>query len=86
MKSKISKKEAEKKIQDFFKEITSKDPKEIKKIRKLAMNKKIPLKELRKTFCKHCHNPHVEPSIRIRNDKIRMTCENCDKKSRWKVK
>jgi len=86
MKSKISKKEAEKEIQDFFKDITSKDPKEIKKIKKLAMSKKIPLKELRKTFCKHCHNPHVEPSIRIRNDKIRITCENCDKKSRWKVK
>ncbi|MBL7059086.1 hypothetical protein ISS08_01405 [Candidatus Pacearchaeota archaeon] len=86
MNKKISKKEAENEIHEFFKDILNKNPKEIKKIRRLAMNKKIPLKELRKTFCKHCDNPHVEPSIRIKNDKLRITCENCDKKSRWKIK
>ena len=85
MDKKISKKEIHKHIEEFFKEILKKTPKEIKKIKKLAMSKKIPLGELRKTFCKHCHSPYTEPSIRIKNDKLTIICENCEKKSGWKI-
>ncbi len=85
MKKKISKKEAKKQIEEFFQYLPSKSPKEVKKIKKLAMSHKIPLKDKRKLFCKKCMNPYQMPSIRIRNDKIRITCDNCEYKSRWKV-
>ena len=45
---KISKTQAKEIIENFFKNIKNKTPKEIKKIKKLAMRKNIPLKEKRK--------------------------------------
>ena len=43
------------------------------------------LKEKRKLFCKKCLNPYQMPSIRIKNDKLTISCENCEYKSRWKI-
>jgi len=87
VKQKTSKTEIENKIKDFFQEIKDKSPKEIKKIKKLAMNRKISLKERRKLFCKYCLNPYSgKEKIRI-NKRMKMTnCNNCEKISRWKIK
>jgi RNase P subunit RPR2 len=87
MKNKLSKKQAQEKIQEFFKVMKNKTPKEIKKIKRIAMKHKIPLKEKRKLFCNKCLNAYSgKEKIRIK-DKIKsITCENCKKISRWKVK
>jgi len=82
---KLSKTEAKKQIENFFKNIKNKSQKEIEKIKKLAMSKKIPLKEKRKLFCKKCLSPYKNPKIRIKNKIKSITCENCGYISRWKV-
>jgi len=84
MKKSLSKTEAENKINEFFCCIKEKTPKEVKKIKRLAMSYNIKLREKRKLFCQKCFHPFVGPSIRIKNDLITMTCENCEHKARWK--
>lgn len=84
MKKTLSKTEAEKQIEEFFHHIKEKKPQEIKKMQRLAMSYKIKLGERKKTFCKKCLHPYIEPSIRIKNDRITLTCENCGKVVRWK--
>ncbi len=86
MKKKISKTEAKEQIENFFENINEKSPKEIKKIKRLAMKYNISLKEKRKLFCKNCLSPHKNPSIRIKNGFIRINCGNCDYTSKWKIK
>jgi RNase P subunit RPR2 len=83
---KISKLEAEKEIKDFFEDIENKSSKEIKKIKKLAMSQNIPLKELRKKFCKKCYSAFGNSKARIK-DRMKITeCKNCGYTSRWKIK
>jgi len=82
---KILKTDAEKQIKEFFKDVKSKSPKQIKKIKKFAMSKNISLKQLRKTFCKKCLNPYNKPKIRIKNKIKTILCKNCGKVSRWKI-
>jgi len=87
MKTKLSKTEAQEKIKEFFKNIKNKTPKEIKKIKKIAMNKKIPLKEKRKLFCEKCLNHYSgNEKIRIRKIMKSVECKNCGYIARWKVK
>jgi len=86
MKKTISKTEAKQQIEEFFEDIKSKSPEEVQKIKKLAMKYKIPLKDKRKLFCKNCLNPHKNPSIRVKNDLIRINCGECNYTSRWKIK
>ena len=83
----ISKKDAEKIIEDFFLDIKNKTSKEIKKIKALAMNKKILLKEKRKLFCKFCLAPYSgKEKIRIKKEMKSVECKNCGEINRWKVK
>jgi RNase P subunit RPR2 len=86
MKKKISKTEAQKQIEEFFSNIQEKKAKEVKKIKRLAMTHNIKLGEKRKTFCKACYKPYIGPSIKIKNNMIRIGCEFCGSISRWKVK
>lgn len=86
MKKNISKTEAREQIEEFFKDIKNKSLKEIRKIKKVAMNYKIPLEEKRKLFCKKCLTPYKNSKTRIKNKIIIKTCENCWKVSRWKIK
>jgi RNase P subunit RPR2 len=83
---KISKTELEKQIINFFEDIKNKSAKEVKKIKKLAMSKNIPLKDLRKKFCKKCFAPFGNSKIRIKNGMKIIECKNCGKISRWKMK
>jgi len=86
MKKNLSKTEATKQIQEFFKNIETKTPREIKKIKRLAMSYNIKLKEKRKLFCKKCLNPFINPKIKIKNKIKIVRCENCGNTSRWKIK
>ena len=86
MKKTLSKTDVEKQVEEFFLKIIDKTPKEVKKIKRLAMAYSIKLGEKRKTFCKKCFMPYKDASIRIKNGLITMTCGNCKNKSRWKVK
>jgi len=83
---KISKSDSERQIKEFFEDIENKSPKEIEKMKKIAMSHNIQLKELRKKFCKKCFKTYQNPGIRIKNDIISLTCETCGYKSRWKIK
>jgi len=85
MKKKLSKTEAKKNVENFFKIIKNKDLEDIKKIKKLAMMHNITLKEKRKSFCKKCMNPYKNPKIRIKNKIKIITCENCGYIARWKL-
>ena len=51
---KTTKSKVEKEINEFFKDIKNKNPKEVKKIKRLAMHYNIKLGDKRKTFCKKC--------------------------------
>ncbi len=80
----LSKTEAEREIREFFLDIKEKTPKEIKKIKKLAMSYNIPLKESRKKFCKKCCSPKLK--IKGVKKKVKtVECENCGKLMRWKI-
>ena len=84
---KISKTEAEKQINEFFSDVKNKTPKEIKKIKEIAMSKNFPLKEKRKLFCKYCLAPFSgKEKIRIKNKIKSVECLKCKKVSRWKTK
>lgn len=86
MNKKISKTEVLNQINEFFQNIKEKIPKEIKKIKKLAMNHNIHLKEKRKLFCKKCFFPYKNSKIRIKNKIKSISCENCKNIARWKIK
>ena len=77
MKKTISKAEAKEQIKEFFEDIKDKSPKDVKKIKKLAMSHKIPLKDKRKLFCNKCMSPHKDPSIRVKKGLIRIK-KNCN--------
>lgn len=83
---KISKTETKKQIQKFFSDIKNKSFKEVKKIKKLAMRNNIPLKKLRKKFCKKCFAPYKNPRTRIKNKIKSVTCRKCGYVSRWRMK
>ena len=97
----ISKKDAERMIEDFFLDIKNKNSrfsqarsgqtkslaKQVKKIKSLAMNKKISLKNKRKFFCKKCLTPYSgNEKIRIKNKIKNIECTNCGEINRWKIK
>ncbi|MBT96586.1 MAG: hypothetical protein QF567_01110 [Candidatus Pacearchaeota archaeon] len=84
---KISKQEAEKQIKEFFSNIKNRSPKEVKKIKKIAMSYNFPLKSLRKLFCKKCYVVFNRDNfkIRIKNNKKVITCLDCNYLSRWKL-
>ncbi len=83
---KISKTKAKERISEFFKDIKSKSPKAVNKIKKIAMSHNLPLKENRKLFCKRCFAIYKTPKTRIKNKTKVVTCENCGAISRWKLK
>lgn len=86
VKTKISKTDAKEKIDKFFLEIKNKSPKEILKIKKLAMSKNISLKKYKTFFCSSCLNPYTgSEKIRIKNGFKTITCPNCRKIKRIKI-
>lgn len=86
MKTNPSKTEIKEQIEKFFEDIKNKIPKEVRKIKKLAMSQKIPLKKSRKKFCKKCLAPYTgKEKIRIKKGIKSVECDNCKKISRWRI-
>ncbi len=85
MKKELSKGQIKKEIENFFSIIKNKNPKEIKKAKKLAMKYKFPLKEKRKFFCKKCYSAYRNPKLKIKKGFKKIICENCGSQSRWKL-
>ena len=81
----LSKTEARKQIQEFFEDTKNKTPKAVKKIKKLAMNHNISLKENKKLFCKKCLTPYQNSKIRIKNKIKSITCNKCGYINKWKI-
>lgn len=82
---KLSKTEAKKEIEDFFEDIKNKSPKEIKKIKKLAMKQSVKLGNLRKKFCRKCYSPDLK--IKSMKKRIKtIECKKCNSLMRWKIK
>ena len=87
MKKTISKSEAKKQIEEFFENLKGKSAKDVRKIKRLAMKYKIPLKEKRKLFCKKCLSPYSgTEKIKIKNKIKSIECKKCGYISRWKIK
>ena len=82
---KLSKTEARQEVEEFFKNIRDKTPKEIKKIKKFAMNYNLPLKGKRKLFCKKCFHPLGESKVRIKKGMKIIECRTCGHVGRWKI-
>ena len=81
----ISKTEAKKQIDEFFKNIKHKTKEDVKKIKKLAMSHNIKLGDKRKLFCKKCLSPLTNSSISINHGFITAICGGCSYKNRWKL-
>ena len=80
---KLIKTEAEKEIRKYFSRQLS--PKEVKKIKRLAMKHNIKLGKLRKKFCKKCFSTGLKVKS-IKNKMKTVECRNCGQISRWKIK
>ena len=84
MKTKLSKKQAEEKIEEFFLDIKSKNPEQIRKIKRLAMHYNIKLGDKRRKFCKFCYSPRLKVK-RIKHKIKVVECEDCKRIMRWRV-
>lgn len=80
---KLTKNEAEEEIKKAFSKKLS--PKEIKKIKRLAMKHNIKLGALRKKFCKKCYSTELRVKSVKKGMKI-VECKNCGQIMRWKLK
>jgi len=85
-KDKISKTEAKETIDKFFFDIKNKSQKEVLKIKKLAMSKRISLNKYKRLFCSSCLQPYSgSEKIRIKNGFKTIECSNCGKIKRIKI-
>ena len=84
MKTKLTKKEVEEKIISFFnkRDFT---PKELKKIKRLAMKFNIKLTPYKRLFCKACLNP-LAGKIRISKEYKIVECKSCKTKNKVRIK
>ena len=85
MEKKLSRKEAEKLIEDYFSN-KNLDKEKTRKIKRLAMKHNIKLKKYRKRFCKKCYSDTGKVKSRINNGYKTTECVECGFKSRWKIK
>mgnify|MGYP001447156459 CR=1 FL=1 len=86
MKTKSSKQEIKQKINEIFS--NKPNPKQIKKAKRLAMNKNIKIGNLRKKFCKKCYSlfDSKNSEIKIKKGLKIIKCKNCKYLSRYKLK
>ena len=85
MKNKMSKTGAKKIVEEFFSKIKGKSSKDVKKIKKLAMNQNITLGIKKRLYCSKCLHPYIEPGIRIKRGFVNTCCEFCNHIARWKL-
>jgi RNase P subunit RPR2 len=84
MKKKLNKKEALKKVDDFFKS-NRLDAKDIKKIKRFCMSYNIKLGVYRKRFCKKCFSDLRICKVKISKNYKTVKCEKCGMENRWRL-
>lgn len=82
---KTIKNQARLEIKQFFGNLKCKSPKEVKKIRRLAMKHNIKLGTLRKKFCKKCFSTDLKIKS-VKNKTKTVQCKDCKNIMRWKIK
>lgn len=83
MKTNLSKTEAKAKIEEFFKN-KDLDKEKLRKIRRLAMKFKIPLKEKRRRFCKKCKT-QLKGQIRLTKTHKTIICKECGFRNKFRI-
>lgn len=84
MKTSLSKTQAREKIEEFFKQEEF-EPKEVKKIKRLAMKFRISLKDKRKEFCKKCYSK-LKGKIRVNKIHKSVECKSCNYLNKFLIK
>jgi len=79
---KMNKKQAEEKINEFFKEKHNKE--EVRKIKKISMRYRIKLKDLRKKFCSKCFSMKLKFK-KVKGNRKTVECLECGNLMRWKI-
>ncbi len=79
-----SKKLAQGKIEDFFRQ-DELDSEGVKKIKILAMQYNIKLGKHRKRFCKNCYYDLKRGKIRITKNYKIIECQKCGNKNKFKI-
>ena len=83
MKTDITKKEAKKRIKEFFSRENF-EANETKKIKRLAMKFNIKLRDYRKLFCKKCYRK-LRGKMKIDKKYNMVKCENCNFMNRLRI-
>ncbi len=83
MKKTLSKQEVQNRIDEIFKKLYF-TPKELKKIKRLAMKYKIKLKDKRKRFCKKCLS-QLKGKTRISKTHKTIVCQICNYRNKFKL-
>ena len=83
MRTSLNKTQAKEKIDSFFQK-PSFTPEEMRKIKRLAMKFKIPLKQYKKQFCKKCLS-QLKGNIRITKSHKTIICDNCLYRNKFKI-
>lgn len=83
----ISKKEIEERVKKFFSNDGEIDSEDVRKIRRLAMSRKIRLGEYRKRFCSKCYSDlDKNGKVRISRGYKVVECLKCGNVRKWKLK
>ena len=87
MKIKLTKKEAQEKIKEFFNQKEELDSKYVKKMKRLAMRHNIKLGIFRRRFCKKCFSDlkHNSGKIRITKTHKIVECGRCGFRNGWRI-
>jgi RNase P subunit RPR2 len=85
MKSKLTRKEAQEKIDSFFTQKKELNPLYVKKIKRLAMKYNIKLGVHRRRFCKKCYSDLKKGKIRITKTHKIIECPNCKERNRFRA-
>jgi RNase P subunit RPR2 len=83
MRDLITKTEAKKRIEQYFSK-NDLNPKETKKIKKLAMQYRIRLREERKRFCRKCFRDLMDGKVKISKTQKTVICK-CGFVNKWKI-
>lgn len=79
---KMNKKQAEEKINLFFREKHSKE--DVRKIKKISMRYRIKLKDFRKKFCNRCFSMNLK-FRKVKGNRKTVECSDCGNLMRWKI-
>ncbi|MGV8142494.1 MAG: hypothetical protein ACP5NS_02545 [Candidatus Pacearchaeota archaeon] len=83
---KLSRKEAQSIVEEFFDNSQRIEPAKVKKMKSFAMTHRIRLGEYRKRFCKKCYVDLSLGRVRLNKKHKQVTCGVCGAINRWAIK